>query len=383
MRRIPITPKIISIAKSYAQEMEDPGTFKTGESPKERLLVLSDNLNKAGTTIKVLKSRATKGHPAVYTNHKGNAFPILSTYVKAIYDHYDGLNALLPSEYHDKISQYVDGQLAGYDINGLKVKLRGKKCVPFFELIVDAMRYDRVQQNIMPKYIKQLGIKTCVYCNAQFATTASLLDIRYAKKGKFSIKTIDTACYELDHNKAKSLYPYLCTNFYNLQPSCSSCNRRKNNKELNFSLYYEIGDTDTKPVHFILDPVDIIRFRRTNNGRGIKPYLCDDGIEIPPVIANDTSKAGIMNKMLGIQGVYDEHEDIVEEILWKHKIYSKGFMMATENQIKSLGIAGFDMKRFVLGGYYTNDDDFLKRPLSILKNDLWEQLNKSCGDTKI
>ena len=158
MRRIPITPKIISIAKSYAQKMEDPGTFKTGESPKKRLLVLSDNLNKAGTTIKVLKSRATKGHPAVYTNHKGNAFPILSAYVKAIYDHYDGLNALLPSEYHDKISQYVDGQLAGYDINGIKVKLRGKKCVPFFELIVDAMRYDRVQQDIMPKYIKHINL---------------------------------------------------------------------------------------------------------------------------------------------------------------------------------------------------------------------------------
>jgi hypothetical protein len=87
--------------------------------------------------------------------------------------------------------------------------------------------------------------------------------------------------------------------------------------------------------------------------------------------------AGKFVNMFGIQGVYEEHEDIVEEILWKHKIYSKGFMTAMENQIKTLGIAGFDMKRFILGGYYDKEDDFLKRPLSIMKNDLWEQLNKT------
>lgn len=57
--------------------------------------------------------------------------------------------------------------------------------------------------------------------------------------------------------------------------------------------------------------------------------------------------------------------------------FSKGFMMAMENQIKSLCIAGFDMKRFVLGGYYDKEEDFLKSPLSIMKNDLWEQLNKT------
>ena len=28
------------------------------------------------------------------------------------------------------------------------------------------------------------------------------------------------------------------------------------------------------------------------------------------------------------------------------------------------------------GGYYDKEDDFLKRPLSIMKNDLWEQLER-------
>lgn len=377
MRRILITPRIEDIAKRYAKKMEAADTFKTGEGPKERLLVLSERLKKPSTSVRILKSKARKGHPAVFEHHKGNAFTELSDYVKAIYDHYDGLNALLPSEYDNGIGQFVDGILTGYKINDISVKLRKKRCMPFFELIVDAMRYDKVQKDIMPEYIREVGIKTCVYCNAQFATTASLQDIKYAKKGKYTVKTIKVACYELDHNQPKSKYPYLCTNFYNLQPSCGSCNRRKNDGDLDFSLYYEIGDTRNKPVHFVMNPADVIRFRTTNNGKGIKPYLCNEGTDIPPVVSDKTTMAGKLNDMFGIQGVYEEHEDIVEEILWKHKIYSKGFMTAMENQIKTLGIAGFDMKRFVLGGYYDKEEDFLKRPLSIMKNDLWEQLNKT------
>ena len=377
MRRILITPRIEDIAKRYAKKMEAADTFKTGESPKERLLVLSERLKKPSTSVRILKSKARKGNPAVFEHYKGNAFTELSDYIKAIYDHYDGLNALLPSEYDNGIGQFVDGILTGYKINDISVKLRKKRCMPFFELIVDAMRYDKVQKDIMPKYIREVGIKTCVYCNAQFATTASLQDIKYAKKGKYTVKTIKVACYELDHNQPKSKYPYLCTNFYNLQPSCGSCNRRKNDGDLDFSLYYEIGDTKNKPVHFVMNPADVIRFRTTNNGKGIKPYLCNEGTDIPPVVSDKTTMAGKLNDMFGIQGVYEEHEDIVEEILWKHKIYSKGFMTAMENQIKTLGIAGFDMKRFVLGGYYDKEEDFLKRPLGIMKNDLWEQLNKT------
>lgn len=376
MRRILITPRIEDIAKRYAQELEKAENYRQGESPKDKLMTLSRDLKKSSTNIRILKSGANKKHPDNYVHYKGNKFTALSDYVKAIYDHYDGLNTLLPSEYQEKIAQYVDRTLAGFKINEIKVKLRKKKCMPFFELIVEAMRYDKVQKKIMPKYIRELGFKTCVYCNAQYTTTALLQEIKLWKKEKHIVKTTPVACYELDHNKAKSLYPYLCTNFYNLQPSCSSCNRRKSNSELDFSLYYEDGDANIRPVHFILDPADVVRFRTTNNGKNIKPFLCNEGVKIPPASFDNLSPAGKLNQMLGIQDVYNEHEDLVEEILWKHKIYSEGFITAIKNQIELLEIAGFDMKRFILGGYYDREDDFIKHPLSIMKSDLWEQLEK-------
>lgn len=381
MRRIQITDKIKGVAWTYSQKLEKEDNFKKGESPKARLLVLSEKLKKSSTKIHVLVCKAKKGKTAKYNKYSGNLYMALAEYVKVIYDNYDGLNALLPSEYDSHIGQKINNVLPIHkisDISEIKVKLRGKKLRPFYELVVEAMRYDRVQQEFMPDCIRDLSIKTCVYCNSQFATTASVQKIVKLKKG-YDVKNIDASCYDLDHNKAKSKYPYLCTNFYNLQPCCSSCNRRKNDRELDFSLYYEDGDTNTTPVHFAMAESDIVHFRISNNGKGIKPYLCNEGVDTPPSVADKSSMAGKMNDMLNVQGIYDEHEDIVEEILWKHKIYSSGFMTATINQIKSLGLVGFDMKRFILGGYYDREGDFLRRPLSIMKNDLWEQLERTRG----
>lgn len=375
MRRIPIDVRVQAVAENYCKEMEDAASFNRGANPKEKLKALSARLNSPGTVIKIL-DKSGKGK---YITRKSRLYGAPSRYVMAIHDHYTGLNALVPSMYHNGIGQYVDSILSPDEVSRIKVKLPKKGYSPLYELVVDAMRYEKVQGDILPKYIRQLGIKACVYCNAQFTATASVQQVRQKKRNLAKIENKDISCYELDHNMPKSKYPYLCTNFYNLQPSCGSCNRRKNDRELDFSLYYEVGDTNTSPIHIALHPADIIHFRTTNDGRGIKPHLCNAGEDVPPVVSDDKSLAGQLNHILGLQGIYDEHEDIVEEILWKHKIYSEGFMTATIKQIESLGLKGFDMKRFILGGYYEQTGDFLRRPLSILKKDVWEQLNKTIG----
>lgn len=50
----------------------------------------------------------------------------------------------------------------------------------FYEWIVKAMRYDDVSSQIIP-YLNRINIRTCVYCNAQYAATAR-------KVGKRSIR---------------------------------------------------------------------------------------------------------------------------------------------------------------------------------------------------
>ena len=96
MRRIPITSKIETIAKRYALELEG----LKNENPKTRLLILSEKLRKSSASIRI-PVKGTKKHVI----HKGNKFIAVSNYVKAIHDHYEGLNSLLPSEYAEKISK--------------------------------------------------------------------------------------------------------------------------------------------------------------------------------------------------------------------------------------------------------------------------------------
>ena len=91
-------------------------------------------------------------------------------------------------------------------------------------------------------------------------------------------------------------------------------------------------------------------------------------------MTDTTSIAGEFNTKLGIQDIYNEYSDMIEEILWKHKIYSNGLTAALTKQLPSLGLSGFDIKRFILGGYFAKEKDFLKRPFSVLKEDIWEQL---------
>lgn len=282
MRRILITPEIKKLAHQYAKEMEDKDCFRKGKSPQERLIKLANDLRLSSTTIKVKASKGCSGE------YKGSELVDPANYVQAIYDGYVGLNCLLPSEYDDVIGNKLERIINHTILSNIRVNIDSKSEHPFFELIVDAMRYDKVQKDIMPGYIRKIGIKTCVYCNAQFATTAYLQSIKSTPKGMSVVEGSPVVCYELDHNKPKSHFPYLCTNFYNLQPSCSSCNRRKNDRSLQFSLYYESGDKNIRPLHFALRREDLISFRTSNRYQNIKAYLCNNGEAVPPSMADTT-----------------------------------------------------------------------------------------------
>lgn len=52
-------------------------------------------------------------------------------------------------------------------------------------------------------------------------------------------------------------------------------------------------------------------------------------------------------------------------------------MSALKRQLPTLRLDEFDTKRFILGGYYTQEKDFLKRPFSVLKEDIWNQLENN------
>lgn len=379
MRRIEITQQIEAWAKNYADEMEDTSAnspFKTGTDPVSKLQELEASLRDHSTEILIAFKQKTKKGKTKSVNHHywADRKPEFAEYVKLIWTVYPGLNRIKPYSY-DGLTQRFDRLVPHKDIEKVRVKIKGKKKVKSFaDLVVEAMNYNKVQSEIFSPYVRKLGFRTCVYCNAQFATTATVSKLVRDNKGRLkNINHVPGTFYELDHNRPKSIFPFLCTNFYNLQPCCSSCNRRKSNSKFSFSVYYENGDgTEIHPLHFAIKPKDLIEYRVNNKCDGIGAHLCNNGSDLPPTDRVRTLARNFENT-LGVQGVYDEYQDFVTELLWRHKIYSKGFVKSLDTQMKSLGISSFDFKQFILGTY-TEEQDAFKRPFTIMLQDIWEQL---------
>lgn len=407
MRRIFIDDRIKKLAAEYVNQLP----LVVGEA-KALLQNLADDLKKKSTDILIctpVEKKKAKGKSSVRKEtrpdaietrnaeqslkdrqelfkgvcHKGSDYLRVSEYVEKIAEKYDNLNNMLPSKY-DECFSYINSTLKDVSVDDIWIKFKGNKDKrPLYEVIVDVMGYDKVRARLMPNYVKKLGIRSCVYCNAQFAMTTLIEDvhekIKTGKRGRpkeAKIIPLIGGYYELDHNKPKSKYPFLCTNFYNLQPCCSSCNKRKSAQDLPYSLYYEEGDPHPTPLHFAISPQDVIDFHTKGKCRGVKAYLCDEDNPNQPVVAKkDGTLAERFNFIFDIDRIYAEHEDEVEELLWRNRIYTKGIVNATNKQFAELDIEGFDFERYILGTY-AKKDEVWKRPLTAMKQDVWEQLVK-------
>lgn len=407
MRRILIDDRIKKLAAEYVKKLP----LVVGEV-KADLKNLADDLKKESTEILIctpVEGKKAKGKSSIRkkmrpdaieaanaeqslkdkqekfksVHHKGSEYLRVSEYVEKIVEKYDNLNNMLPSKFDECISN-INSALKDVAVDDIWVKFKGNKDKrPLYEVIVDVMGYDKVRAGLMPNYVKKLEIRSCVYCNAQYAMTTLIEDvhekIKTGKRGRpkeARIIPLMGGYYELDHNKPKSKYPFLCTNFYNLQPCCGSCNKRKSAQDLPFSFYYEDGDPHPTPLHFALSPQDVIDFHTKGKCKGIKAFLCDEDKPGQPVVTKkDGTLAERFNYIFGIDKIYAEHEDEIEELLWRNKIYTKGIVDATSKQFEMLKIDGFDFDRYILGTY-AKKDEVLKRPLTAMKQDIWEQLVK-------
>lgn len=142
MIRILITPLIVEMAKEYARNL-----FADRDNKFEQPLDLLDDFER-----KLRKRRADK----------------YADYVKMIIQKYPIINAIQPQYYESLHKKYFNT----LDKEELSKTFRFKKKIkPFHEIIVSLMRYQAARKKDLLPYIKELGIKTCVYCNTQLAAT--------------------------------------------------------------------------------------------------------------------------------------------------------------------------------------------------------------------
>lgn len=251
----------------------------------------------------------------------------------------------------DDYTKYHEDHFAQYDEDGQKeVNLSS-----IYKSIVEALHYDDVQAKIFPKYARLMGIRSCVYCNAQFAVSA--------KKGKTDRGKVFRSTYTLDHWQPKSKYPYMAVSFYNLYPCCSPCNQTKSYKDPYWGLYCKSA-SESNPYYFKLEDDTLLNYEFDWDAEKLEIQFLDKNTGALPTE---------YDKYFHIRKLYANFKGEVEEVIWRKRTYNDAMLEA----MKESGLYKVrpeEIHRFIYG-YYENEKEILKRPLAKLLQDIGKQLD--------
>lgn len=198
------------------------------------------------------------------------------------------------------------------------------------------------------RFVKRIDIDTCPYCNRNYIFTS---------KKKQKVKP------EIDHFYPKHLYPILGISYFNLIPSCESCNGQSAKyKKDPFSERilspYVIKDNDFKLTH------------RINNIAIINPLSAKSDVEVF-FKANDLIKPNL--ETFNLKELYELHYDHAIELIIKKRLkYSKKYRDYLSSY-RGLQFSKSEIDRMILGNYALEKEQH-KRPLSKMYQDIGREL---------
>lgn len=211
---------------------------------------------------------------------------------------------------------------------------------------------------------ESLGINTCPYCNRSY--THTICTLKHANQFDEHMRP------EFDHFYSKSMFPFLALSFYNLVPSCHTCNAvLKHRADMNIEDH----------CHPYLEGYEeIFRFR---TGISIKTFLtaakpvAPVKLElIPGADILHARRAAKTHSVFKIGKIYPFHHDIADEMFRKSteesKCHVSAFWRHKSPNGKYLFKTHADLYRHYIGNF-SDMKDFYKRPLSKFQFDLLEE----------
>jgi len=205
-----------------------------------------------------------------------------------------------------------------------------------------------VKNSIAYKFVEKLDLKTCPYCNRNYISYIEISDGNTKKTRP-----------QLDHFYPKTIYPFLACSFYNLIPSCTTCNHIKSDDDsFNDKLInpYEIQENDFI-FSYTLNNLDVLEKKYLN-------YNDEHSIDI---IFN--KKINSNEEYFQLETLYQNHKDIVLELIIKKQYYPTSYI----NDLSKLGFSKDEIYRYIFSNY-VKTEDLHKRPLSKLIKDISEEL---------
>ncbi|MBD5235794.1 MAG: hypothetical protein HDS61_05165 [Barnesiella sp.] len=202
--------------------------------------------------------------------------------------------------------------------------------------------------NIAQWLSKRLKIRVCPYCNRTYTFTV--------KKRRRNGKVVRIKP-EMDHffPKGNANYKHLALSFYNLVPSCPTCNHVKKDKQIDYHPY--VGHLDGKE-----DPYFEVTVKSSTS----------DGCIFPnnPVVKIQNSNKNV--DTLVLDELYKCHSDYVKELLDKIQAYNHSLYEPLINSFQTTGNTQEQIDKLIWGTPI-DDSQFDKRPLSKLTYDILRQ----------
>lgn len=226
----------------------------------------------------------------VADNNNWNDKSAITDYFDLLIADYPKVLTLEPIEWKQYIDKYNEvlkrePDMLTTEVAYTKTKkkvLKGK----LYERIIICLQYAKARV-ILGEIHQQMGLKTCVYCNA-IPTTSNNGEV----------------FYQMDHYLPQSLYPFLGTCFYNLQPSCGVCNDHKKTQDCDFGLYVN------SEQHKELSPFRFVPKIESLDG----PYPRCEEIQFRGKEANVTKESQAHEEMFHINNLYAGYKDEVSAL---------------------------------------------------------------------
>lgn len=221
---------------------------------------------------------------------------------------------------------------------------------------IDGFLYDNFSPLARRMIFDNAGQGVCPYCDRNYISMV-------VDKGLSSPKYL--SFFELDHRYSKTEYPMLAVSFYNLIPVCPTCNRIKGRKKLRMHLdgfiRRNVYDSTAEAQYIYRYDYD---FSFEILGSSFLTNKDEISVNIDGSDANGSVQHGLY-----LRELYDNHKDIIQEIILKARCYGLGYFQNLVGTFDKMSFSEIDTYRFFFGNYLETKD-WGKRPLAKFTYDI-------------
>ena len=212
------------------------------------------------------------------------------------------------------------------------------------------------------EFFHKIPLDVCPYCLSNYVR--SYVIKRRIKKTDEE-KEVTTLNFQLDHFLPKDKFPFLALNFYNLIPSCPSCNHKKSNKLPPLdNIYSSTSISDKISWHF--DELSLAE-RYIDENANLRVFLNID---------NCTKPEKSYLKLIHLEEIGAFHSHLYHELFDKFNFYRRDTMNSLVTLLEK-ELDSYNEKWELTNLLYSvskNNNINNSRPMSKLINDLYTDL---------